>query len=90
MADATLTWNTAIVEIDKFFLINLGKSDSEITQILTDGTLTFTMNQTEGTGDYLIPFYIKDKTKIPDKWEDLGIKFTATQQGQSTTTTDTP
>ena len=90
VADATLTWNTAIVEIDKFFLINLGKSDKEIESILAAGTLTFTMNQTKGTGDYLIPFYIKDKTKIPDKWEDLGIKFTATQQGQSTTTTDTP
>ena len=40
MADATLTWNTAIVEIDKFFLINLGKSDKEIESILAAGTLT--------------------------------------------------
>lgn len=89
VADATLTWNKDIVEIDKFFLINLGKNDKEIASILAAGTLKFTMNQTEGTGDYLIPFYIKDKTKIPKSWEDLGIKFTATPQGQSTTT-DTP
>ena len=47
VADATLTWNTAIVEIDKFFLINLGKSDKEIESILAAGTLTFTMNQTK-------------------------------------------
>ena len=26
------------------------------------------MDQTNGTGDYLIPFYIKDKTKIPATW----------------------
>lgn len=90
VADATLTWNTAIVEIDKFFLINLGKSDKEIESILAAGTLTFTMNQTKGTGDYLIPFYIKDKRKITDDWNCMGITFTATKREQSTTTTDTP
>lgn len=90
VADATLTWNPAIVEIDKFFLINLGKNDKEIASILAAGTLTFTMNQTKGTGDYLIPFYIKDKTKITDDWNCMGITFTATKREQSTITTDTP
>lgn len=90
VADATLKWKKDIVEIDKFFLINLGKNDKEIASILAAGTLTFTMNQTKGTGDYLIPFYIKDKTKITDDWNCMGITFTATKREQSTITTDTP
>lgn len=65
-ATATLKWDTAALEIDKFFLINLGKTKEEISEILTAGVLNLTMNQPEGTGDYLIPFYIKDISKIPD------------------------
>lgn len=69
------------VEIDKFFLINLGKKEDQIEQILKAGTLTLDMDQSNGTGDYLIPFYIKDENKIPKSWDDMKkkITFTATQ-----------
>lgn len=64
-ANATLSWKKDIVEIDKFFLQKIGKtSEGEIKKILESGTLTFKMNQTDGTGDYVIPFYIKNKTTI--------------------------
>lgn len=69
--DATLTWKPAIVEIDKFFLEKLGKTDKEIPAILSSGKLTLTMDQAKGTGDYLIPFYIKDKNEIPASWPDM-------------------
>lgn len=99
VADATLTWNTGTVEIDKFFLINLGKTENEIKKILDDGILTFEMNQPEGTGDYLIPFYIKKKSNLLDedsnsvKWAEMSnnITFTAKEKGNgSVTVTPTP
>lgn len=76
-ATGTLTWDPDIVEIDSFFLTN---NHDEISK-QTNGSLNITMDQTKGTGDYLISFYIKDKTKIPDNWEAMKeyIKFSATQ-----------
>lgn len=81
-ATATLTWDTDVVEIDSFFLKKIGKTgDNEIKAVLDTGKLTFTMNQSDGTGDYLIPFYIKDKNRIPASWLLMKniISFDATQ-----------
>lgn len=80
-ATGTLRWDTDTVEIDKFFLINLKKSEDEIAQILNDGELTLEMDQSGGTGDYLIPFYIKNENNIPVTWDDMKkkITFAATQ-----------
>lgn len=82
-ATGTLTWNPEILEIDTFFLKDQGKTDDEIKQILNmaQPTLQIMMDQSNGTGDYLIPFYIKDKSKIPDDWETMKnyISFTAEQ-----------
>ena len=74
-ANAVLTWNTKVVEIDRFFLVNLGKTDAEIAAILAAGTLNFEMDQAAGTGDYLIPFYIKDKSEFEKKelWTDMKV-----------------
>ena len=68
-ATATLTWKSDIVEIDKFFLEKIGKKESDIKSYTDENkiaynTLTFEMDQPNGTGDYLIPFYIKNKTTI--------------------------
>ena len=80
-ANAILTWQTDTVEIDKFFLQKLGKTDAEISTILQNGSLEFTMDQSDGTGDYLISFYLKDKDKIPLTWGEMNeiITFKATQ-----------
>lgn len=79
--NATIKWDPAVVEIDRFFLVNLGKNDTEINAILKAGSLTLSINQENGTDDYLIPFYIKDKTKISDNWDAMEkvITFTADQ-----------
>lgn len=78
-ATATLTWNPTIVEIDPYFLKKITYTE------LTDGRtgITFTMNQSNGTGDYLIPFYwIKKPTSLT--WEQMEdyIKFDAKKQGE--------
>lgn len=83
-ATATLTWDPSILEIDPFFLKSIGKDTKEIKEILqntTTGTVTFEMNQPEGTGAYLIPFYIKDKSKIKDikDWKELEVDFVANE-----------
>ena len=51
---------------------------------LANGELKFTMDQSKGTGDFLISFYIKDKSQIPENWSDMEqmIQFTATQKAQ--------
>lgn len=82
-ADAELSWKTNLVEIDTFFLRNLGKTDDEISQILSAGSLKISMNQPAGTGDYLIPFYIRDKESLSSKsWDDMKevISFRADQK----------
>lgn len=82
-AEATLTWNPDIVEIDKYFLKKIGKQKSDINTETDSGkqTLTFTMDQAKGSGDYLIPFYIKSKDDIPETWDEMKqiIQFSATQ-----------
>lgn len=88
-ANATLTWKPDVVEIDKFFLQKIGITDKDgMSEILTKGTLTFEMNQSDGTGDYVIPFYIKNKTTIQKNYktwtlmkvkDNEVIKFAATQ-----------
>ena len=82
-AEATLSWNKNILEIDSYFLKSLEKLGTDITDSLKNGSLTFTMDQPSGTGEYLIPFYIKNKDEISKKtWEDMKslITFSATQQ----------
>ena len=75
-ATATLTWKNDIVEIDQFFLKKL--SDPT----LSEGKLIFTMDQSAGTSDYLIPFYIKNKNNIPAGWPGMNsiITFKAEQK----------
>lgn len=81
-ADAVLTWNPAVLEIDKFFVEKL--QNLITSKDLAKGELKFTMDQSNGTGDFLISFYIKDKSKIPENWSDMEkmIQFTATQKAQ--------
>ena len=83
-ADAVLTWNPDVVEIDKFFVEKLKTKNLFKSEDLAKGELKFTMDQSNGTGDFLISFYIKDKSKIPDNWSDMEkmIQFTATQKAQ--------
>ena len=81
-ADAVLKWNPAVLEIDKFFVEKL--ENLVTSKDLAKGELKFTMDQSNGTGDFLISFYIKDKSKIPENWSDMEqmIQFTATQKAQ--------
>ena len=79
-----LTWNPAVLEIDKFFVEKLETQNPDTSKDLANGELKFTMDQSNGTGDFLISFYIKDKSKIPENWSDMEqmIQFTATQKAQ--------
>lgn len=83
-ADAVLTWNAAVLEIDKFFIKKLDTQQLITKNDLANGKLEFKMDQSNGTGDFLISFYIKDKSKIPENWSDMEkmIQFTATQKAQ--------
>lgn len=69
--DATLSWNPSIIEIDKYFLKKIGKTDDEIVKILTAGNVSFEMDQSGESGDYLIPFYIVSKDDIPATWDEM-------------------
>lgn len=83
-ADAVLIWNPDVVEIDKFFVEKLDTQQLITKNDLANGKLEFKMDQSNGTGDFLISFYIKDKSKIPETWSDMEkmIQFTATQKTQ--------
>lgn len=83
-ADAVLIWDPAVLEIDKFFIEKLDTQQLITKDDLANGKLEFKMDQSNGTGDFLISFYIKDKSKIPDNWSDMEkmIQFTATQKVQ--------
>lgn len=83
-ADAMLSWNPDVVEIDKFFVEKLEQQNLITSKNLAKGELKFTMDQSNGTGDFLISFYIKDKSKIPETWSDMEkmIQFKATQKTQ--------
>lgn len=74
-ATGTLTWRNDIVEIDPFTLEKLGKNKSDIKIDSSDknrSVLIINMDQSAGKGDYLIPFYIVDKSMITDEtvWKD--------------------
>lgn len=81
-ADAVLKWNPAVLEIDKFFVEKL--QNLITSKDLANGKLEFKMDQSNGTGNFLISFYIKDKSQIPENWSDMEkmIQFTATQKAQ--------
>lgn len=83
-ADAVLSWKPDVVEIDKFFVEKLEQKNLIKSEDLANGKLEFKMDQSNGTGDFLISFYIKDKSKIPENWSDMEkmIQFTATQKAQ--------
>ena len=83
-ADAVLTWNPAVLEIDKFFVEKLDTQQLITKNDLANGKLEFKMDQSNGTGDFLISFYIKDKSQIPENWSDMEkmIQFTAKQKAQ--------
>lgn len=96
IANATLSWNTKVMEIDSFFLLKIGKTEDDIPAILESGKLEFVMNQADGTGEYLIPFYIKDKDAAAAKvalasWDAMGgmITFKAVSQASENTETST-
>lgn len=83
-ADAVLIWDPAVLEIDKFFVEKLDTQQLITKNDLANGKLEFKMDQSNGTGDFLISFYIKDKSKIPENWSDMEkmIQFIATQKAQ--------
>ena len=83
-ADAVLIWNPAVLEIDKFFVEKLDTQQLITKNDLANGKLEFKMDQSNGTGDFLISFYIKDKSQIPENWSDMEkmIQFIATQKAQ--------
>lgn len=75
-AAVTIDWNQDIVELDPFFLTKLSERGEDYdledgnAYALSSGTITFIMDQSDGTGTYLIPFYSRtDKTQIPDSWD---------------------
>lgn len=76
--DVTLSWKADTIEIDPFFLKKIGKTNDDI--VKQDGTasIKFQMDDTNGTGTYLIPFYIISEEQIPDKWEKMEEKVTVT------------
>lgn len=67
-ATATVKWDASIVEIDQFFLKNNQLTEQAGSE-KNWKEVTLTMNQSNGTGDYLIPFYIVKKESILETWE---------------------
>lgn len=73
-AQVTLKWDENLYEIDPFFLDKLG-SDNIINR--SENTLVFIMDQTEGNGSYIIPFYKEDKEACNQlSWEEMSKKIT--------------
>ena len=72
------------MEIDKFFVEKLETQNPDTSKDLANGELKFRMDQSNGTGDFLVSFYIKDKSQIPENWSDMEqmIQFKATQKAQ--------
>lgn len=79
-ATGTLKWDSTILEIDKYFLDKIKYTGSE-----DKGNISFKMDQSNGTGDYLIPFYIKDKAQIKSSWAEMEklITFDAEQSTEN-------
>ena len=63
-ATATLKWKDPLV-IDQFFLNKMNIQQKTDSQNQTIHTITFTMDQSNGTGDFVIPFYTNGK-RLPD------------------------
>lgn len=84
IADATLRWDSSIIEIDKYFLEKIGKKEPEIAGILAAGSVSFEMDQSEESGDYLIPFYIVSKDNIPATWGEMKKLITFTVKRETT------
>lgn len=65
---AKVSWDTALVRIDPFFLEKL--TDAEKHE--SEGYVIFPMSQEDGTGSYLIPFYWVDAGMSGKKWSGAG------------------
>lgn len=80
-ASVTVKWDADAVEIDPFFLKKLESRGSDYNISGTEqysydkakGTITFIMDQTTGTGDYLIPFYSVNRNKIGNNWPNISV-----------------
>lgn len=73
-ANVTITWDPAKIEIDPFFIEKLKNrtEDAGCTYDKSAGTLTFIMDQSKGTGDYMIPFYLTSpQSDLPESWDDM-------------------
>lgn len=82
-AEVILTWNKEVVEMDPFFYTKLKNRDAsynlpdsaEKYEQTSDGQqvkLRFIMDQSDGTGDYRIPFYwVNRKTEYTSSWDNL-------------------
>ena len=73
-ANVTIEWDPSLVEIDEFFIkkLNSREEDAGCTYDKTAGTLTFVMDQSKGTDDYMIPFYlVSPQEALPDNWDDM-------------------
>lgn len=82
-AGATLSWNSDILEIDKYFLDKKSLTPTQLQDQKGWKTISFPMDPLNESGDYLIPFYIRDKNSISNyNWNDMNkqITFTAIQQ----------
>lgn len=81
-AEVTIDWDEKLLEIDQFFIDKLTARDKEMdwTKFSYDkenGTLKFIMDQSEGMGDYLIPFYlVSPQTGLPETWEAMDSHIT--------------
>ncbi len=71
-ANVTLSWDPAKVEIDPYFLKKIGKTKDDIFDSNDGKSIQFEMDQNEGTGEYLIPFYrLTEDDNLPENWKDM-------------------
>ena len=71
-ANVTLSWDSTKVEIDPYFLEKIGKTKEDIVDSNDGKSIQFEMDQNEGTGEYLIPFYrLTENGKLPATWKDM-------------------
>lgn len=94
-AEVTLSWNADAVEIDPFFLTKLENRGNDYNigaspYTKTEHSLTFIMDQTTGTGDYVIPFYIVDRSQVKDlTWDQMVEKKIVSVTGEEIKQTTT-
>lgn len=81
-AEVIIDWDEKLFEIDQFFIDKLTSRDKEkgwtsFSYDKKNGTLKFIMDQSEGMGDYLIPFYLASpQAKLPATWEAMDSHIT--------------